>query len=82
MHRKPQSGALQLPLVEEAQAGAEEGDNGGRPVLLWGEGGCRSGLVVILEETGRVLLEAEVGPQMVPTWGTYPSTSRSYSLLS
>src|SRR6266511_2902555 len=57
--------AIELPLVEEAEAGREERDGGRGPVLLQREHRCGARLVVVLQEPRRVLLELRGGPQVL-----------------
>ena len=60
MGRYPHPGALELTLMEEAQAWREIGDDRRRPCCGQGLGG-RARLVMIFEKPGELVLVVEAG---------------------
>ena len=75
--------ALELPLVEEAESGDEESDDGRGAVDVVGEGGGGAGLVVVLQEAGGATLILGIGPEVaVGRPRRHATRRRSYSRLS
>ena len=65
MGRHPDPRSLELALMEEAQAGREEGDDRRRLVLRPGKFGRGARLVVVFEKAGELVLVVEAGEQMI-----------------
>ena len=61
MGRYPYPRALELALMEKAQAGRQEGDDRRGLVLRPGKFGRRARLVVVFEKAGELVLVVEAG---------------------
>src|SRR4051812_21450037 len=64
MYRQMDACALELALVEEAQAGRKIADDGGCLMPRPNEGRPCPGLIVVLQEAGEAVLILKVGGQM------------------
>src|SRR5262249_41593115 len=65
MHRDLGSLTLELALMEETKPGRQESDDSRCPVHVEGESRGRAGLIVILQETRKLVLVIKAGQEMV-----------------